>query len=106
MTDYLDAVQAGADLLDEKGPSDWRERINPNTLDTDSMTQCVLGQIFGTYLDGMIALFGNEDNWIGSINEEHGFERNFDPECLDHAQEHYDLTSAWISLLASEKVSA
>lgn len=108
MTDYLDTVQAGAALLDEKGPSNWRERINPDTLDTDSLTQCVLGQVFGTYMEGMNALFGKNSWTFGKINEEYGFERIYDdPEGdLDHWQEHADLTSTWLRLLDSEKVDA
>ena len=42
-------VARGMALLDTYGPSDWRERINIETLDVGSRERCVLGQICGDY---------------------------------------------------------
>lgn len=49
-------VQRGIDLLDAKGPADWRERINGKTLDVKTFCCCVLGQVFGDFCDGKLAL--------------------------------------------------
>lgn len=48
-------VARGVALLDEKAP-DWRTQVNPDTLDMCSDTACVLGQIYGRYGSGMVAL--------------------------------------------------
>lgn len=41
-------VMRGLALLDEKVPG-WRERVDPSRLDMTSDSECVLGQLFGTY---------------------------------------------------------
>ncbi len=51
-----DAARRGAQLLDARGPSDWRIRINLPALTMDDVVWCVLGQLYGTYRDGMRAL--------------------------------------------------
>jgi len=50
-------VLKGASLLDVhfKG-YDWRSEIDIETLEMDSSSQCVLGQLFGDYQNGLIAL--------------------------------------------------
>ena len=50
-------VLKGASLLDThfKG-YDWRSEIDIETLEMDSSSQCVLGQLFGDYQNGLIAL--------------------------------------------------
>lgn len=54
--DFTQEIAAGAALLDEKLPPDWRTCVDVDTLDLLSMTQCVLGQLFGTYEHGALAL--------------------------------------------------
>lgn len=49
MTDELDVaarVAAGVDLLNERVP-DWREHVDPDTLDLAGVFGCVLGQLAG-----------------------------------------------------------
>lgn len=41
-----EAVCKGITWLDQNGPSNWRELINLNTLDIDSPSACILGQVF------------------------------------------------------------
>jgi hypothetical protein len=53
MSTINERVQAGIALLDEKGPADWRERIDFATLNLQSRRNCVLGQIYGYYNDGL-----------------------------------------------------
>lgn len=43
-----DNVLRGIQLLDEKMP-DWRDKIDPKTLDLANDCNCVIGQLFGSY---------------------------------------------------------
>lgn len=47
-----ETVAAGAALLDSLRDDDWRALINRDTLDIASVTDCVLGQLYGGYDDG------------------------------------------------------
>lgn len=49
-------VRASIDLLDAKGPADWRTRIVAVDLDINNVSNCVLGQLFGEYRFGVNAL--------------------------------------------------
>jgi hypothetical protein len=49
-------VKEGMRLLDERGPERWWERIDLDTLDVASSCNCVLGQTYGGYGDGVDAL--------------------------------------------------
>src|SRR5690349_12001578 len=49
------AVWRGAAFLDERLP-DWWQRVNPATLRIESAFHCVLGQLYGTFLEGTWAL--------------------------------------------------
>ena len=42
----------GIALLDERGPADWRSKIDLNVLDMASSSTCVLGQLYGSYVMG------------------------------------------------------
>lgn len=64
-------VARGAELLDEKRPG-WFEGISLRALAIESMSNCVLGQVYGGYFFGLVHLFGetsgsDEDRWS------HGF---------------------------------
>ncbi len=48
-------VRRGIVLLDEKLP-DWRIRFDPGNLDMSRCSTCVLGQVFGSYGEGLVAL--------------------------------------------------
>lgn len=45
-------VDAGIELLDEKGPDEWRKKLDLDILDIDSCDLCVLGQLYGHTIDG------------------------------------------------------
>jgi len=49
-------VRAGIALLDESGPTNWRARVDVDKLDLENPRSCVLGQVYGTFDDGMAAL--------------------------------------------------
>lgn len=50
-------VAKGAALLDAQRPG-WAQRIDIGTLDISKGCKCVLGQVFGGYSTGYVALFG------------------------------------------------
>lgn len=52
----VEAVQRGMDLLDEHGPRGWRDEIDLAELDIALSRQCVLGQLWGFYADGVATL--------------------------------------------------
>ena len=86
-------VQNGIKRLDAVGPADWRDRINLDTLDVHSLSDCVLGQVFGDYGEGMDALFPGH-RWLSDgINEEHGFEAPTDR--LTGNRQYASVTAAW-----------
>jgi hypothetical protein len=45
-------VQAGVTLLDERVPG-WRGRIDVDDLDLSSKRECVLGQLYGHFQEGV-----------------------------------------------------
>jgi len=49
-------VRAGIALLDGSGPTNWRARVDVDKLDLENPRSCVLGQVYGTFDDGMDAL--------------------------------------------------
>lgn len=57
LTTDRDRVAAGAEFLDTRRP-DWYLHVNTETLHMGSFTADVLGQLYGSYLEGLVALFG------------------------------------------------
>lgn len=49
------SAQRGAALLDAQNPG-WYTRINPATIDLNSASDCILGQIYGDFFYGLTAL--------------------------------------------------
>jgi hypothetical protein len=67
-------VAKGIYLLDcEAG--NWRELVDPEQLETTSYRYCVLGQVHGTYSEGLDAL-GAPGEWPQRevFSEKHGFD--------------------------------
>ena len=48
-------VRRGAELLDRVHPG-WREKIQIDTLDISSTRHCILGQLYGSYSEGLNAV--------------------------------------------------
>jgi hypothetical protein len=42
-------VDAGIALLDEKGPENWRGKIDLGILNIDDHQDCILGQLYGRF---------------------------------------------------------
>lgn len=45
-------VRLGAALLDHKQP-DWRKRIDTANLDLEDTRNCIIGQLYGYYINGL-----------------------------------------------------
>jgi len=72
-------VARGAKFLDERVPN-WEQRINLERLDISSDTDCVLGQLFGTYVEsfGKTPLSNDQDLEFGFYTTEYAEEEQDD----------------------------
>ena len=75
MTAYNPAVAAaqGAVYLDTIRPS-WFREIDLKTLDLDDPSQCILGQCFDDFWEGLRSLVPNTDNYV---SDQHPFALTF-----------------------------
>jgi hypothetical protein len=91
---YADKVRAGIALLDEQVP-DWAARIDPVLLDVQHCSWCVLGQLFGDYLDGVDSLVQVGSSSLDGTT--YGFEADgFDDDNPDSVRAGYRiLTRLW-----------
>ena len=95
-TELLDRIARGVKLLDEQNPG-WRRKLDLEELNLGSTKACILGQVYGDYMDGCQALFGKE-YYVGDLAREHGFEFYYDPETekeIDYGM----LDKAWREVL-------
>lgn len=81
---YEENVRRGAALLDEKGVPGWREKVNPRQLDMNSHHKCVLGQIYGSYGEGLLELGLMQDYFLDLPPEESSNHHGFSVECCSH----------------------
>lgn len=88
-----DRVNNGIELLDAKGPMDWRDRIDADSLDVASVDHCPLTQVFGGYTSGCHAL--SIGFAPGGEASKHGFEHNFR---LDDFADGSDITDDYSAL--------
>lgn len=63
MIDYAATAAAGAAFLDENGPADWRDRVDPLTLNLESSNECVLGQVYSVFGGGGFWHARNKFSW-------------------------------------------
>lgn len=82
------AIQKGIKWLDENPRQldeikNWREKIKIGQLNLASVRDCVFGQLFGDYVDGLTTIFETELNYWTVPDQvhywamEHGFQREF-----------------------------
>ena len=83
-------ARAGAVLLDAEYPG-WAEEIDLDTLDMGDCIECVLGQLYGDYMDGMAAL----DPAAAESDEEPAWAVDLGFNFGDMATEYSDLDRAW-----------
>jgi hypothetical protein len=87
-------VEAMAAVLDEKRPG-WRQEINIDALDFNSVEVCTLGQLYGEFVRGLDALGHDldDDAWL----VDHAMELSYEER---HEDILYDsLTNAWKAYL-------
>lgn len=98
--DADDAVINGAALLDHHVP-DWLANINTDTLAVESLDNCVLGQVFGSFFKGM-TFFDMEGGACSGAREEFAIDHGFEcPEVNDEGHRNYEeVTTAWRNLIA------
>lgn len=73
---YEDRVKAGIKFLDENYNGNWREKINLDKLDISDHENCVLGQLFVSYLIGIIkfvSVYGYNSYSMG-FNDSNSYE--------------------------------
>lgn len=59
LPDRLVSLNAAVARLDSHMPN-WRDHVNVDDLDMQSCQNCVLGQVFDGYLDGLTVLYGSD----------------------------------------------
>lgn len=102
MDDTIEArVTRGAQLLDERLPG-WVDRIDLDRLNLASSCNCILGQKFGDYLDGIDALFNCQNT--DAIN--HGFDAFEDEGADAEAAEYEALTAEWRRVILARREQA
>lgn len=94
-------VDKGAQLLDETYPT-WASLIDTERLDIRDECRCVLGQVYGSYSDGLDRLFGEPmANEMDELSERHGFDTEPDERDGEYSIEdvyrwqYRELTRAW-----------
>lgn len=87
---YAEEIDRGVRLLDRRRPA-WLKRINLKTLDMESGTDCILGQIWGHFARAIYRFgwIGYRFGWIGS-GRKYGF-----LSALPGSFEDDDITQAW-----------
>lgn len=95
-----ESVALGAALLDERLPG-WSEQVEIEELNMVSGAYCVLGQVFGDYLDGVA------DLWESAMNDVHrtdlAIEHGFDTE---GGNDDYELLRAeWTEQVARRRLA-
>ena len=60
VNDLRSNVELGARMLDKQRPG-WHRNIDVDALDQRSTRNCVLGQTFGDYYDGITSLYGETE---------------------------------------------
>jgi hypothetical protein len=91
----LETVEAGALYLDDVAGHGWWDCIDLETLHMGETTNCVLGQLYGTYQRGLAEIYGPNVDDDGNVDDdlsvEHGFTQAEYPYCGSWAP----LTDAW-----------
>jgi len=111
MTTIEERVEAGAAWLDANRPG-WVDRINLRTLDLGEDCGCVLGQVYGDWLDRPDEVNGSEFE-MGFQRDESQDPRdswddlreNWDDYCARVNGEYDDLTTAWRDYITARRAA-
>lgn len=79
----IDNVHRGIELLDQQVP-DWRERIDWDRLRMGHGCACVLGQLYGSYFNGI--------EWLQITGQDYGFDVSWMKPTFD---DYRRLTDLW-----------
>lgn len=93
MTIAQESAARGAQLLDKIEPG-WFNHINVGNLDISSGSFCILGQLYGTYEQGIDHHLPGEISAYNSANW--GF-------CLGRNESYADLDMAWLSEIMARR---
>jgi hypothetical protein len=95
MLTFAERVANGVKLLDEKLP-EWREHVDPEILQMDSLSDCILGQTYGHWTTAQEEL----NMWSRTDQEAHGFEFSVNEYLHEDFPQLQDvLTQEWIKQL-------
>lgn len=86
-------VRAGIALLDQKVP-DWRDQVDVAELDMVEYRQCVLGQVYGSYHDGLDELDLDDAGAVA-----YGFQVPSFLSSTDEDEDFINLADTWKALL-------
>lgn len=99
-------VAIGAALLDQTVPG-WWQRVNLETLNLMWHNRCVLGQLFGDWIDGLDALFGTMPagaEWVAAEHAGFWVNEQVDGECTDASVARYaELTEQWRAAIVARR---
>ena len=113
----MERVKQGMALLEREYGPDWVEHITPDKLDLRSGASCVLGQVYGTYVDGLRTLWpglahrvDDEDMTWDTVSQTLGVEFGFFADKAvgpsDHPEEWKALDAAWQDALNPQVTTA
>lgn len=91
--DIKDRVLRGLEVLKEQYGEHWVDQITPGNLDLASVSQCVLGQVYGNYNDAIATI-------DGELEEEGGAAFGFD---TGHDESYLELRNAWLTVIGAEE---
>jgi hypothetical protein len=90
-------VLQGLELLHVKYGDDWIDHIDPTTLDMANSRFCVLGQVYGDYEQGVVALDINE---IDGYEADYGFMNAHGYQSYDGRYISFEeLDEAWLTVI-------
>lgn len=107
MSDFAERAANGAELLDDMA-GDWYCLVDPDTLDMRDTSLCILGQVYGGYMNGMqeigavagIYLTGDRDMQV-----KYGFDLSVDEYYhSDFGDFMWGLQSAWVAEIEKRNV--
>lgn len=91
---FSDRVARGVARLDKYSP-DWRDRINRDRLNMAESRDCVLGQLFGSFTEGLRRLDISARCDVVNNAVSLGFDFFIDDNDMDHVA----LNDAWLAVL-------
>ena len=94
-------ARRGERLLDRVQP-DWRDKVDRERLCMSDGCDCILGQVYGDYNDGLIAL--DEEMRLGE-QPVHASQYGFSTLDLPNHVGYPHLQDAWLEILAPEGAS-